>query len=48
MTAKVGTSPGFVEAIEAKDDDKATKTAAEQLDTPLRDRFHDSVPVIVR
>jgi hypothetical protein len=48
ITAKVAKSPAFVEAIEAKDHDKATKTAAEQLDIPLRDRFHISVRVIVR
>jgi hypothetical protein len=48
ITAKVAKSPGFVEAIEAKDHNKATEAAAEQLEIPLRDRVHISVRLIVR
>jgi hypothetical protein len=48
ITAKVAKSPTFVEAIEAKDHDKATRTVAEQFDTPMRDCFHISVRVIIR
>ena len=46
--ANVAKLPAFIKAVEAKDHDEATKTAVEQFDIPMRDRFRVSIRVVVR
>jgi hypothetical protein len=48
IAANVAKLPTFIEAVEAKDHSKATKTAVEQCDIPMRNRFRVSVRLIVR
>jgi hypothetical protein len=48
IAANVAKLPAFINAVEAKDHDEATKAAVEQLDKPMRDRFRVSVRLVVR
>jgi hypothetical protein len=48
IAANITKLPAFIEAVEATDHDEATKTAVEQFDKPMRDRFRVSVRVVVR
>ena len=48
IAANTAKLPAFIEAIEAKDQNEATKAVVEQCDMPMRDRFRISVRVIVR